>query len=258
MGYALITGASAGLGVDFAKLFANDGHSLILVARRLERMEELAKEITAQHPSIKVEIIDMDLAVAGAGQTLFDEVQRRGHFVEFLVNNAGFGSNGSFAKLPLSKELQMIDLNIRTLVEATHLFLQPMLQKRSGFVLNIGSTAGFQPGPFMATYYASKAFVNSFSEALSEELRGTGVSCTILAPGATATEFAKSASVEDKKLFKAQAPASSASVARTGYEAMMNRRTLSIAGFTNKLLPQALRFSPRFLVRRITATLNNT
>lgn len=257
MGMALITGASAGLGIDFARLFARDGHSLILVARRKEPMEALAKELIALHPSIKVEVIAMDLGVPGAGQELFDQVQKRGHFVEFLVNNAGFGSNGRFAKLSLAKELQMIDLNMRTLVEATHLFLQPMLQKKSGYILNVGSTAGFQPGPYMATYYASKAFVNHFSEALAEELKGTGVSCTVLAPGATATDFAKAASVEDKKLFKSQVLATSETVAQDGYFAMLKRQPLLVSGLRNKLVPQMLRIAPRFLVRKIASTLNN-
>jgi short-subunit dehydrogenase len=256
MGYALITGASAGLGAEFARLFAADGHSLILVARRRDRLESLARDLSKKH-GIEVEVLDADLSAPGAGKKIFDAVQAKGLFVEFLVNNAGFGSNGAFSRLPLEKELQMIDLNIRVLTELTHLFLQPMLQKRSGSILNVGSTAGYQPGPFMATYYASKAHVNSFSRALSIELRGTGVSCTLLAPGATETEFAKSASLEDSRLFKMQVTATADAVARDGYRAMKKRKAIVVSGLVNKISTFFIPHLPMGIVARVAGYLNS-
>jgi len=258
MGYALITGASAGLGVDFARLFAQDKHDLILVARRRDRMEALAQELKQKHPGLKVEVIDADLGLIGAGQTLYDTVKKRGLEVEFLVNNAGFGTNGALAKLPLAKELQMLDLNIRTLVELTHLFLPDMLTRKNGYILNVGSTAAFQPGPFMTNYYASKAFVTSFSEGLHEEIKGSGVSCTVLAPGATATEFAQTADMTFSKLFRFGGVANSESVARCGYRAMKKRKALAIAGLKNNIQVFLLRITPRSLARKIAGFLNGT
>lgn len=256
MGYALITGASAGIGADFARLFAKDSHSLVLVARRRDRLESLAAELKAQNSAIDVVVIDMDLSSKGAATQLFQDLQKRNIFINFLVNNAGFGSNGAFSKLPLNKELEMIDLNVRVLTELTHLFLQPMIQKKSGHILNVGSTAGFQPGPYMATYYASKAYVNSFSEALSEELKGTGVSCSVLAPGATATEFFDTAKMKSAIMVKNMVLASSTQVAKLGYEGMKNKKALIIAGCLNSILVFSVRFSPRWLVRKIAATIN--
>jgi short-subunit dehydrogenase len=256
MSVALITGASSGLGLEFARLFASDGVSLILAARRKDVLEQVAAELRADHPSIRVHIFAVDLATPGAGQTLYDQVLAQNLTVDFLVNNAGFGNTGEFSKLPLAKELQMLDLNIRTLVELTHLFLPAMLARRSGRILNIGSTAGFQPGPFMAGYYASKAFVNSFSEALHEELKDTGVSCTVLAPGATATDFARASGSANTRLFKSGNVADSKTVARLGYRSMLAGRAVAVPGLINNSMVQMLRFSPRSLVRKITSLTN--
>lgn len=253
MGWALITGASSGLGAEFAKLFAAEGHSLILVARRKSALEEQAAAIRAQH-SVKVEIVDMDLGVPGAGSVLFEKL--REFDVEFLVNNAGFGNSGEFRNLPLENELKMIDLNIRTLVELTRLFLPQMLEKGRGRILNVGSTAGFQPGPYMTTYYASKAFVNSFSEALHEELKGTGVTCTVLAPGATKTEFAGAAGLDNSRLFNTPLIANSAAVAKAGYKGMMKGKALVVPGIMNRAMVQSLRVSPRFLARKLAGYVN--
>jgi short-subunit dehydrogenase len=254
MGTALITGASSGLGVEFAKLFAGDSHSLVLVARRKELLERLRGELG--NGNVRVEVIDMDLGQPGAGSRLAERVKALGWNIEFLVNNAGFGSTGSFQSLPLEKELQMIDLNIRTLVELTHLFLPAMISAGHGRILNVGSTAGFQPGPYMSTYYASKAFVNSFSEALHEELKGTGVTCTVLTPGATATGFSKASGNDKSRLFTKGSVADSAAVARAGYKAMQAGRALALPGLQNKLLLQSLRVSPRFLTRKIASFVN--
>jgi len=253
-GTALITGASAGLGRDFARLFAADGHDVILVARRRDRLEALARELAAAH-GVRATVIDLDLADPAAPRRLVDDVRRRGLEVDFLVNNAGFGGTGAFADVPLEREMGMIQVNVTALVELTRLLVPDMKARRRGRILNVGSTAGFQPGPFMATYYASKAFVNAFTEALAYELEGSGVTATVSCPGATATEFAGHAGNADTLLFKLGA-ADSAGVAREAYRAMTAGRRLVIHGVTNKLGVQALRISPRSVVLALAARLN--
>lgn len=258
MGTALITGASSGLGLDFSHLFGQAGHSVVLVARRRDLLQETANKLRASYPRIAVEVIDMDLATTGAGRSLYQRVSSLNLQIDFLVNNAGFGSNGDFKDLPLKHELQMVDLNIRTVLELTHLFMQDMLARKSGRILNVGSTAGFQPGPKMSTYYATKAFVNSFTEGLHEELKGSGVSCTLLAPGPTATEFSLSAGTGTSPLFKYGGLASSIDVARAGYLAMLAGRAIEIPGLKNKILVQLLRLTPRFLIRKLVALVNQS
>ena len=258
MGIALITGASAGLGTEFAKIFAAQGHSVILVARRRDRLEQLATELRQTNPSIQTWVIDLDLSETGAGQILFRHVQELKIEIDFWVNNAGFGSGGLFAQLPLPRELQMMDLNMRTLVETTHLFLPSMLRRRSGRILNVGSLAGFQAGPYMATYSATKAFVNSFSEALHQELSGTGVTCTVLAPGMTITEFQQVAELSGFSKVKGTPTATADAVAADGYRAMMKGAALKVSGSLNQLSVQSLRLAPRGLVRRLAARLNRT
>jgi short-subunit dehydrogenase len=177
--------------------------------------------------------------------------------VDYLVNNAGFGGVGTIHDIPIDRQLQMVDLNVRTLVELTRLMLPSMVQRRRGRILNVGSIAGFQPGPHMAVYYATKAFVNSFSEALHEELRGTGVTCTVLAPGPTATEFVAAAGNPDLQLFRwPSMVANPQRAAAAGYRAMMQGRALVIPGLTNKLIVQLNRLTPRMLMRRIAGMLN--
>ena len=253
----MITGASMGIGRELAQLFASEGHSLVLVARRQILLENLASELKAKYSNIQVHIIAEDLGLPGAGKKLFDKISSLQLSVDFLVNNAGFGNQGEFRELPLSKELQMIDLNVRTLVELTHLYLPGMLDRKFGRILNIGSTAGFQPGPYMATYYATKAYVNSFSEALGEELKGTGVTCSVLAPGPVATEFAKVAGVSDSLLFQVTV-ANANTVARAGYNGMMNGHSMILPGLLPKMMVSLLRITPRFLARKIAGALNRT
>jgi short-subunit dehydrogenase len=251
---ALITGASAGLGAEYAKLFAADKHDLVLVARRRDRLEALAAELAKAH-GIKAHVIDADLGAADGAKRVTDEVARLGLEIDHLVNNAGFGDTGAFAELAAARSLEMVQVNITTLVALTRAFLPPMIARRRGRILNIGSTAGFQPGPFMSVYYASKAFVNTFTEGLAYELRGTGVTATVSCPGATATEFAAVAGNERSKLFKiGAAPASQ--VAREGYRAMMAGKPMVVHGFKNRLAVQALRISPRAAVRALAASLN--
>ena len=252
---ALITGASAGLGREYARLFAKDGHDLVLVARRRERLDELANELTAAHGTTCT-VIAADLATPGAGRQIADQVQAAGRTIDFLVNNAGFGKRGPFAQSDVRLQLEMIDVNVRALVELTHLFLPGMLERKQGRILNIASMAGFVPGPFMATYYSSKAFVVSFTEALAQELRGTGVTATASCPGPTATEFGDVAGSSKSNLFKRRV-ADAASVARHGYRAMLAGTVVAIPGMQNKLSVQSVRIAPRAVVRAISAKLNS-
>lgn len=254
MTVALITGASAGLGAEFAKLFAKDKHDLLLVARRLDRLEALAKTLTDAH-GVKVFPLACDLGMPDGAQKVVAEAQRLGLEIDFLVNNAGFGTSGEFAKSDAGRELEMVQVNIATLVELTRSLVGPMVARKRGRILNIGSTAGFQAGPFMATYYASKAFVNLFTEAISYELRGSGVTATVSCPGATATEFALVAGNEKSRLFRMGA-ASAPQVALEAYRAMMAGKPMIVHGLKNKLAVQSLRVSPRAVIRAVAAALN--
>jgi short-subunit dehydrogenase len=249
---ALITGASAGIGRELARLFAADGHDLVLVARRLPELRALCTELEQQHP-VKARAIACDLGSKRELDALL--VEASGLALDYLVNNAGFGAVGAFAELSPEREVAMVDLNVTAVVRLTRAVLPGMLQRRRGSVLNVGSTAGFQPGPYMATYYATKAFVNSFSEALGYELRGTGVSVTLSCPGPTLTEFGALSGVDKSRLFQLGA-ATPASVARGAYRAMQRGRSVVVHGLMNRLLVQSLRFAPRALVRAIAALLN--
>jgi len=254
MATALITGASAGLGSEFARLFAADKHDLLLVARRRDRLDALAAELSAAH-GVKAHVLAADLMDPAAPGAILDEVSRLGLEVEFLVNNAGFGTNGNFWELDAERERGMVEVNITALVVLTRALLPAMVKRGRGRVLNIGSTAGFQPGPFMAGYYASKAFVNSFTEALAYELRGTGVTATVSCPGATATEFAAIAGNDKTRLFKAGAM-TAAEVAESAYRAMHAGRPMVVHGAINRLSAWSSGLSPRAAVIAIAAALN--
>lgn len=254
MGTALVTGASAGIGKELSKLFAADGHDLVLVARRRERLEELAEELRAAH-GITPLVIAADLGDPSSPGRIHAELEREGVEVEFLVNCAGFGTSGSFVEQELARQLAEIQVNIVSLVALTRLLLPGMLTRGSGRILNIGSTAGFQPGPYMAIYYATKAFVNHFTEALGYELDGTGVTATVSCPGATDTEFGAVAGNDKSRLFRMGAQ-DAPSVARQAYRAMLKGRPVVVHGLKNKLGVQALRLSPRAVVRSMAASLN--
>ena len=251
---ALVTGASAGLGADFARLFAADGHDLVLVARRRGKLDELARELESKHGA-RVTVIAADLTRPEAPEQLAKQLSDDGIAIEFLVNNAGLGVTGPFAESDVARELGMLALNITALVHLTRLLLPAMIGRRSGRILNLGSTAGFLPGPFMAGYYASKAFVNSFTEALAFELRGTGVTATVACPGATHTEFAAVAGVQKSKLF-ATGTMGSAEVAAESYRAMLDGKPVVVTGAQNKLKMFSLRFAPRSMAASMAATLN--
>lgn len=251
---ALITGASGGIGLELAKLFARDGHDLVLVARSEDKLRDLASELEGK--GVQVTVLPFDLARPEAPAQLFAELEARGIELGYLVNNAGFGSVGNFWELDRARELEMIDLNVRALVELTHLALPGMVARKFGRVLNIGSIAGMQPGPRMATYYASKAFVNSFSDALAYELRGTGVTATVHCPGPTATGFGEVAGNGKTQLFRSGV-ASAQDVARDAYEAMHAGKIVQIHGLRNSLLSLSVKLSPRALIRPIIAKLNS-
>lgn len=256
MGTALITGASAGLGRDFAHLFAADRHDVVLVARRRERLDKLADELQRSR-GITAVVLAADLATPGAARQIAETARAEGRTIDYLVNNAGFGAVGAVAEQDPQRLADMLQVNITTLVELTRLLLPDMLARRQGRILNIGSTAGFQPGPFMATYYATKAFVNCFSEALAWELRGSGVTATLSCPGATDTEFAGHAGNDRSLLFRLGA-AESQTVAREAYAAMHAGKRLVVHGVTNRIGVQALRVGPRALVLALAARLNRT
>ncbi len=251
---ALITGASAGLGAELAWLFAAAKHDVVLVARRQDKLDALAKDIQAKH-EVKAHVLAEDLAKPGAAARIASALEKLGIDIEFLVNNAGFGGTGAFAERELGREMEMVQVNIVALLELTHLLLPAMIARKSGRVLNIGSTAGFVPGAFMAVYYASKAFVNSFTEALSVELAGTGVTATVSCPGATATEFAQVAGNDKTPLFKSRVMGAR-EVAEDAYHAMMRGEAMSVAGFMNKVRIASLRLAPRGMARNVAANLN--
>lgn len=254
-GTALITGASSGIGLAFAEIFARDGWRPILVARSAERLTEIAADLKGRY-GVDAIAIPVDLAQAGASERLFDEVERRGLAVEALVNNAGFATYGLFFELPLEDERQELQLNVVALTELTKLFMRPMLIRKRGRILNVASTAAFQPGPLMAVYYASKAYVLSFSEALSEELRGSGVTVTCLAPGATESGFSDRARAQESMLFKGRRLPTSMEVALAGYRAMLAGRRLVIPGAFNILSAFLPRLSPRGAVLKVARRLN--
>jgi len=239
---AIVTGASGGLGLEFAKLLAGDGHDLVLVARSAEKLESLATLLRSQH-HVKVEVIAQDLGVTGAAARLVE----RAPSCDILVNNAGFASNGPFDRIPPERVREELLLDVVTLTELTRSYLPGMRERRNGRVLNVASTAAFLPGPFMAVYYASKAYVLSFSQALAEELRGSGVTVTALVPGATATGFADRAEVTKTLLFRLPT-ADAAPVAKAGYRGMMAGKDLVIPGFSNQVLASLMRFMPRRLL----------
>jgi uncharacterized protein len=251
---ALITGASGGIGYELAKLFAHDHHNLVLVARNGPRLTQIADEMQRQF-GVSVKTVALDLVASGAPQRLFDELKRESIAVDILVNNAGYGKLGEFAAVSVEESLGQIQLNVTALTFLTRLFLGPMLERGSGRIMNVASTAGFQPGPLMAVYYATKAYVISFSEALANEVAGKGVTVTCLCPGATDTGFASRAGNDKSRLFKQLGPMDAKRVALKGYRGLMAGKTLVIPGLKNWLLAESLRVSPRKLVTAISRRL---
>lgn len=247
---ALITGASGGIGMELARIFAQNKHNLVLIARSEGKLKELANELQTQY-GVAVKVIAKDLSLATAPTEIYQELKVAKINIDFLVNNAGFGEFGFFNETAWAKEEMMIDLNIKTLTHFTKLFVQDMVQRRSGKILNVASTAAFQPGPLMAVYYATKSYVLSFSEAIANELADKGVTVTALCPGPTASGFQAAATLEESKLVKGKKLPSSLEVAEYGYKAMMNGEIVAIHGTMNWLMAQSIRFTPRKLATTI-------
>jgi uncharacterized protein len=246
---ALITGASSGIGYELALLFAADGFDCILVARSQDKLKELAARLEGEH-RVKTLVLPKDLAKPSAVDEIYEEVSAASMEVDVLVNNAGFPVFGLFSETDLEVELEMLQVNVVALTALTKLFLRGMVARRHGRVMNLASTAAFEPGPLMAVYYASKAYVLSFSEALANEVRGTGVTVTALCPGPTRTGFQKRGVMEDSRLVQGQI-ADARSVALAGYRGLMAGKTMVIPGFTNKLVPWIVRTSPRSVLTRV-------
>ena len=248
---ALITGASSGLGYEFAKLFAKAGYNLILVARRTDRLETIQAELS-QNTAISIKIITIDLAEPNAAQQLVQKIQSEA--IHVLINNAGFGNFDSFVNIDLIQDYRLLQLNIIALTELTKLCLPNMLQQNEGKILNVASIAAFQPGPYMATYFASKAYVLSFSQALAHELKDSGITVTCLCPGPTETEFHFHAKMESSTFFQANMM-SAKKVAEIGYHAMMKGQWVIIPGIINKILIFATRLVPSWISTKISGFL---
>ena len=251
----LVTGASSGIGLELARCFAAEGCRLALVARKGDALEALATELRKAH-KIQAQVFTADLAHPEAPLRLLAHLQSAGIKVDVLVNNAGFGAQGKFAELPLRRQLEMLQLNITTLTHLTGLLLPGMIERQRGGILNVASTAAFQPGPGMAVYYATKAYVLSFSEALAEELAGTGVTVTASCPGPTATNFGAAANMRTLGLVR-KVSMSAEAVARISHRAFRSGKVVAITGFRNQAPAFLVRLFPRAAVRKITRRLNN-
>src|ERR1051326_4392306 len=246
MNTTLITGASSGIGEAFARALAARGNNLLLVARSEDKLTRLCSEL-GRTSSIHCQHIALDLSKPDAPSRLFEDTKNRGLEIDLLINNAGFGSMGEFASLDLAHELNMIDLNVHSLVEMSYRFLQPMRQRKSGAIINVASTAGFQPVPYMATYAATKAFVLSFSEALWEENRACGIEVLALCPGVTETGFFNAAHIEKPPARSTETPEQVVETALRGWK---RRKSSIISGAPNKLMVATERFVPRSFVLR--------
>jgi uncharacterized protein len=243
---ALITGSSSGIGRELAKIHAKTGGNLVLVAPDKVNLDELKKDLEEQY-RIQVCIIVKDLTIPGAVDEIYEELQGRKISIDYLINNAGIGDFGHFAECDWSKQEKIIDLNIKALVHLTRLFLPAMIEKGSGKILNVASTSAFQPGPTMSVYFASKAFVLSFSEAVANEVKDKGVTVTALCPGSTETGF-HAVVMGDSKLLKERKKSSPADVAEFGYRPMMKGKTVAVHGLKNRIMAASVRFFPRSIV----------
>jgi uncharacterized protein len=247
---ALVTGASAGIGVDLAECFARDGYNLVLTARSESALKAVADRLASTH-GVQAMTIAQDLGAIGGGSALHAAIQQRGITIDVVVNNAGYGHAGALTASDLQTQLGMIDLNVRALVELTYLFWDGMIARRRGGVLNVASTAAFQPGPLMANYYASKAYVLSFSEAIWEEARGTGVRVSCLCPGPTASKFRERAGTDKTRLAQASPVMASAPVARMGYEAWTRNQRVIVTGGRNAFQAGLVKYIPRGALLKI-------
>ncbi len=251
MATALITGSSNGIGLELAKIHASKGDNLVLVARNISSLQLLKSELEKSY-KISVYVIGKDLSKTNSAQEVFEEVKNKNIKIDYLINNAGFGDFGLFIETDWRKEEQMLQLNITTLTQFTKLYAKEMVKNGKGKIMNVASTAAFQSGPTMAVYYATKAYVLSFSEAINNELEGTGVSVTTLCPGATESGFQAAAAMEESALVKGKKLPTSKEVAEYGYKAMMNNKVVAIHGLMNYILAKSVRFIPRSIVVKVT------
>lgn len=251
---ALITGASGGIGFELAKIFAEQKANLVLVARSRDKLEKIKEDLEEKY-GVSVLSIAKDLTEEGAAQSVYDEVKKLGIEVDYLINNAGFGDNNAFVDTPLHVQENMVKLNVLELTQFTHLFGKDMKERKSGRILNISSIAAFTAGPYMSVYYASKAFVLSFSEAVAEELSPFGVTVTAFCPGPTVTGFEASANLEKARMFKFFKPANAKSVAEQCFAAMMKSRTVVVAKGVRSTLVSKL--APRIICRKFSKWINS-
>jgi len=253
-GWVLVTGATSGIGLALARRFAREGHGLVLVARSTGNLDKIGKDLTGSNGA-PVRTIAKDLNSPGAAEAVFDELRRAAIAIEILVNCAGFGTSGLFADGDAATEREMMQLNMTALTDLTRLALREMIPRRSGRILNVASTAAFQPGPRMAVYYATKAYVLSFSEALANEVAGTGVTVSVLCPGPTRTGFGRRAKMESANVYRSEVMEAGA-VAEAGYRGVMSGKTVIVPGLRNKLLALSARLGPRGLVTAIARWMN--
>jgi uncharacterized protein len=254
---ALITGASSGIGLELARIFASKGINLIIVSRNVIELAKLGTELSEKY-NIYVEEIEKDLSVPGAAKQVYDNVTSLDFDIDYLVNNAGFGDYGLFHMSDWDKQERMINVNMLALTQLTRLFLPGMVERKSGRIMNVASTAAFQPGPLMSVYYATKAYVLYFSEAIANELEGTGVTVTALCPGPTKSGFQKAANVEHSKMFNKESIPSSKKVAEYGYKAMMKGKRVAIQGVVNKELVFFSRHAPKKFVLNTVKKVNES
>jgi len=248
---ALITGSTSGIGYELAYIHARQGGNLVLVARNKDKLEQIKKDLENKY-KIDVYIIDKDLSIKNSAKNVYDEIIDKNITVDYLINNAGFGDYGFFNESDWGKLERMINLNITALTQLTKLFLFDMIKRRDGKIMNVASTAAFQSGPTMAVYYATKAYVLSFSEAINNEVKNSEVTVTTLCPGATQSGFQEAASLQESRLVKGRKLPTSKEVAEYGYNAMLKGKSVFIHGILNYLLANSVRFFPRSAVVKIT------
>ncbi|MEE8299562.1 MAG: SDR family oxidoreductase [Thermodesulfobacteriota bacterium] len=251
----LITGASSGIGMGLAKLFAADGSDLVLVARREDRLNELAEELKSEH-GIEVHVLPKDLSKKTSPKEIFNHLKKEKIEIDVLVNNAGFGSRGTVSELDTDLQVDMVQVNAAALTHLTSLFLPGIIERGQGGILNVGSLAGFQPGPNLAVYFATKAYVLSFTEALAEEISNPNIKVSCFAPGPVKTEFGEKSDLEDSLLFKMSLMDLEPAV-KAGYEGFRKGKTIVIPGLKQQIVPFLNRFTPRLIVRKIAKKLNS-
>ncbi|MBJ7295012.1 MAG: short-chain dehydrogenase [Anabaena sp. LE011-02] len=249
-GTVLITGSANGIGYQLARIFAHNNYNLVLVDRVGEKLTKIAVDFVEEF-GISVKPIIKDLSISTSPEEILSELQEAGIKVDILVNNAGFGTYGLFNETNLNNELEMLQVNLVCLTHLTKLFLKDMVKQGYGKILNVSSAAAFQPGPLMAVYFATKAYILSFSEAIANELEGTGVTVTVLCPGSTASAFHERTGMADSKMLKGKNMMDAETVAQMGYDALMKGKIIIIPGFMNKLMSKCVRFIPRKMVTKI-------